>query len=219
MAGGAHSVTHSKEQRRRRTFYLVPILILSFLLVLYSTFLTRSGILGDSSVHAFVDLGLSGQLLIYLLFFTIGSLGYCYGATKFTEKRERRRMDSREFWMFIGALVLLISGLQITLSTSYPFSTNFLDLKAYLPIRVKIRSERPHRTLQCYPGTFSLIIVLLIGAGQFLSYHKTSKSQFFKRQILTLIATTLLSISCWVLDMWNPMYVGLALGLLLRCYR
>ena len=43
--------------------------IISFLLVLYSTFLTRSGVLGDSSVHAFVDLGLSGQLLIYLLFY------------------------------------------------------------------------------------------------------------------------------------------------------
>ncbi len=44
------------------------ILVLSvFLLILYSTFLTRSGILGDASVHSFTDLGLSGQLLIYML--------------------------------------------------------------------------------------------------------------------------------------------------------
>ena len=49
--------------------------LLSFLLVLYSTFLTRSGILGDTSVHAFVDLGLNGQLLALLGFFTLGSLG------------------------------------------------------------------------------------------------------------------------------------------------
>jgi cytochrome c biogenesis factor len=48
----------------------VVLVIAVFVLILYSTFLTRSGILGDASVHSFTDLGLSGQLLIYLLFFT-----------------------------------------------------------------------------------------------------------------------------------------------------
>lgn len=43
--------------------------ILPFLLILYATFLTRSGILGDSSVHSFTDLGLSGQLLIFMFLF------------------------------------------------------------------------------------------------------------------------------------------------------
>ena len=39
--------------------------ILSFLLILYSTFLTRSGVLGDTSVHAFTDLGMNFQLVCY----------------------------------------------------------------------------------------------------------------------------------------------------------
>lgn len=43
--------------------------IASFLLVLYATFLTRSGILGDTSVHSFTDLGLSGQLMIFMFVF------------------------------------------------------------------------------------------------------------------------------------------------------
>ena len=43
--------------------------IFSFLMVLYSTFLTRSGVLGTSSVHAFTDLGMQGQLVIYVLTF------------------------------------------------------------------------------------------------------------------------------------------------------
>ena len=45
--------------------------ILAFGFVLYSTFLTRSGILGDTSVHAFTDLGMTGQLLIYMAFFLV----------------------------------------------------------------------------------------------------------------------------------------------------
>lgn len=43
--------------------------ILSFLLILYSTFLTRSGVLGDTSVHAFTDLGMNVQLYLFLNIF------------------------------------------------------------------------------------------------------------------------------------------------------
>jgi len=211
MAGGAHLLLIQKNKGG-----VVPsalfLLILSFLLVLYSTFLTRSGILGDSSVHAFVDLGLSGQLLIYLLFFTIGSLGLLlYRYKSLPKKVKEDAMDSREFWMFIGALVLLISGLQITLSTSYPVFNTLFGPDGFITLysENKVLSE-PIAHYNAIQVPFALIIVLLIGAGQFLSYHKTSKALFFKRQIITLLATTLLTaISCAVLDMWNPMYVGL----------
>ena len=47
------------------------LLGLSFLLVLYASFLTRSGILGESSVHAFTDLGLGGQLVFNIIAFLI----------------------------------------------------------------------------------------------------------------------------------------------------
>src|SRR5205085_11879234 len=46
--------------------------ILSFLLILYSTFLTRSGVLGDTSLLAFTDLGMNVELYLFLdLFFWI----------------------------------------------------------------------------------------------------------------------------------------------------
>jgi len=45
------------------------LVIISFILVLYASFLTRSGILGNTSVHAFTDLGMSWQLLVFLFAF------------------------------------------------------------------------------------------------------------------------------------------------------
>jgi cytochrome c-type biogenesis protein CcmF len=51
-----------------RSTYL--FFILSFFFILYSTFLTRSGILGDASVHAFTDLGMNGQLFLFMFAFT-----------------------------------------------------------------------------------------------------------------------------------------------------
>ena len=51
--------------------------ILAYILVLYSTFLTRSGVLGDASVHSFVDPGNEVYLflVIFLVLFTAGGLG------------------------------------------------------------------------------------------------------------------------------------------------
>jgi cytochrome c-type biogenesis protein CcmF len=44
--------------------------------VLYGTFLTRSGVLADFSVHSFVDLGISGWLVALMAFFA-GSRSGC----------------------------------------------------------------------------------------------------------------------------------------------
>jgi cytochrome c-type biogenesis protein CcmF len=54
----------------KKALYISYILaVFSFLLVLYATFLNRSGILGNTSVHSFTDLGMSGQLLLFFFLF------------------------------------------------------------------------------------------------------------------------------------------------------
>jgi cytochrome c-type biogenesis protein CcmF len=45
--------------------------IFSFSLVLYSTFLTRSGILGDTSVHAFTGADMTPQLILFSFRFSV----------------------------------------------------------------------------------------------------------------------------------------------------
>ncbi len=46
----------------------------SFILIFYSTFLTRSGVLSSFSVHSFSDLGLSKHLVFFILFYAAISL-------------------------------------------------------------------------------------------------------------------------------------------------
>jgi cytochrome c-type biogenesis protein CcmF len=60
--------------------------ILSFGFVLYSTFLTRSGVLGEASVHAFTDLGMNVQL--YLLLFAFIWPVAIIGARTFAQKKQ-----------------------------------------------------------------------------------------------------------------------------------
>ena len=73
LVASLHSIVLTQKNRDNYKLSLV-LSILCFLLILYSTFLTRSGILGDSSVHSFTDLGLSGQLLLYLFSFIFISI-------------------------------------------------------------------------------------------------------------------------------------------------
>jgi cytochrome c-type biogenesis protein CcmF len=98
------------------------ILVISvFILILYSTFLTRSGVLGDASVHSFTDLGLSGQLLLYLLFFLLVAVVLAIVRWKeIPSSAKEISTYSREFWIFIGATVLCLMGFQVLVPTSFP---------------------------------------------------------------------------------------------------
>jgi cytochrome c-type biogenesis protein CcmF len=115
---------HTMLVARKSSSALKATFILSiaqFLLILYSTFLTRSGILGNASVHSFTDLGLSGQLLIYLLTFTLGALLLMAWRWKFLPKDEKEtKVYSTEFWVFMGVSMLCLAGFQIIVTTSIP---------------------------------------------------------------------------------------------------
>ena len=62
LVASLHSIILTQKNRQYYKMSLI-LSIVSFILILYSTFLTRSGILGDSSVHSFTDLGLSLSLI------------------------------------------------------------------------------------------------------------------------------------------------------------
>lgn len=68
MVSGLHTLLiykHTGYSLRSSFIFLA----LSFLFIIYSTFLTKSGVLGDSSVHAFADIGMNGQLFLFLIVF------------------------------------------------------------------------------------------------------------------------------------------------------
>ncbi len=113
-----HLIAQSTGRAVKTTYFFY---ISAFLLILYSTFLTRSGILGDTSVHSFTDMGLGGQLLAQISFFTILAFGFLiYRLKQIPSVKKEERLDSREFWMFIGSLILLFSSVLIGFSTSIP---------------------------------------------------------------------------------------------------
>jgi cytochrome c-type biogenesis protein CcmF len=112
--------------RYRRANYVLATLM--FMSVLYGTFLTRSGVLADFSVHSFVDLGLSGWLVGILGAFLL--LAGVLLATRLRQVPTRPNEDpvlSRGTFMVLATITLLVSALVILTGTSAPLLTKVMS--------------------------------------------------------------------------------------------
>ncbi len=231
--------------------------VFSFFMVLYATFLTRSGILGNASVHSFTDLGLSGQLIILLFSFifllyaisfkgfkkglvffiisfggmmvvalfpfkvdsaivsSIGAL-VLLGSTFFFVKNlfglygtqlETDKLYSREFWMFVGSMVLMLSGLQIITMTSVPvFNQLFGSTMASA-------GEAYYNKIQIW---FAIPIVFLTAVGQFFKYKDSDKKRVWEYIANALLISIILAIGAlFLFDIWEFKYLLLIIG---GCY-
>jgi cytochrome c-type biogenesis protein CcmF len=167
--------------------------ILAFVLVLYSTFLTRSGVLGDTSVHAFTDLGMNLQLILFMAVFFVPAIILFISRRKEipTIVREENTY-SREFWMFIGALVLFLSGLVISITTSLPVFNKIFNTKW----AVGDDPEGFHNQVQIF---VAIILGLLTAVTQYLKYKDTPKVYVRKKLLIpTIIALAIgTAISIW----------------------
>ncbi len=177
--------------------------IFTFILILYSTFLTRSGILGDTSVHAFTDLGMTGQLLVYLLFFLLISVFLVIKNYRHISTTQDEHITSREFWMFIGMLVLVIGAIQITSTTSLPVWNKIFGLKKAPPVD-------PIDHYNSWQIPVAVIICLLIGIGQFFRYKQSDGKLVFRRIIPPLVISAVVTIaSAFILGTYRPHYYAL----------
>jgi cytochrome c-type biogenesis protein CcmF len=147
--------------------------LLGFLTVLYSTYLTRSGRLGDTSVHSFTDDGLEPQLITYFSFFIVS--GFTLLLIRIIKKQiptvqKEEELGSREFWMFIGTLVLLLSAVQMTFTTSIPVWNLLFHDKWNL---IKDKIAPPENVIAHYNAIqiwLGILAGLLTGLIQFFSY-------------------------------------------------
>ena len=176
MVAGLHCMAiYNATGNALRASYL--FIILSYFFVLYSTFLTRTGILGDTSVHSFTEAGLAMNVLIgiYVLALTVPMIIlFIINYKKIPSIQKEENISSREFWMFIGALIFFLAALFIIAVTSMPvynkvFGTNIADPQdrefTYNKVLVLV----------------AFIIGLLTAFSQYFKYKNTDKKYLIKK--------------------------------------
>lgn len=169
------------------------LVIMVFVLILYSTFLTRSGVLGDASVHSFTDLGLSGQLLIYLFFFLLIAIVFAVMRWKQIPTTEKETaVWSREFWIFIGATVLCLMGLQVLMPTSIPVWNRLIEaFGGSSNVAPPADQVTYYSKIQLWGA---LAVGLLSGIGQFFWWKKMDRKVLLNELFVPVIASLLTAV-------------------------
>ena len=137
----------------------------TFILVLYGSFLTRSGVLTDFSVHSFGASEVSQYLLGFVVVFTLISL--IFFVIKIPEiKGEKVNTDffTRENFTLFGVMVLLIFAVLTFVGTSSPIITGFFGEASNV-------STDYYNTLA---APIAMLIALLLAITPVLSWRKNS---------------------------------------------
>ena len=184
--------------------------IASFMLILYSTYLTRSGDLQDTSVHAFTGSGMNWQLRAFVFVFLVPSLALYflrYKQIPFIAKEENTY--SREFWMFIGSLVLFLSAAFIILFTSLPVINTIFGTRFTVGEEIEFFYNR----IQIF---VAIVLGVLTAMTQYLKYKNTDKKYFGKRILLPTLIAAVFTVAIAIF--WEIKYDKYGTGFLAAIY-
>lgn len=107
--------------------------ILTFLAVLYGTFLTRSGVLGEFSVHSFTAPAFAVFVMMIGFMAIWGLGGFTLFGMRFKEIRSEAaydRVNERPFGFFLGVILLIGAGVVVCVGMSWPLISPALVGKA-----------------------------------------------------------------------------------------
>ncbi|MBS1516758.1 MAG: cytochrome c biogenesis protein CcsA [Bacteroidetes bacterium] len=182
IVAGIHTmVGEEKTGKYKKTSLL--LCIMAFVLVLYSTFLTRSGLLGDASVHSFVDPGQEVYLflIVFLSLFSAGGIGLILFRLKSLRSlyKSSNIELSRESALIIGAITLCATALVVLVGTSWPIITKAtVDPAFYNKMNLPL----------------AILIALINGVSILLAWKHTDEKKFLKSLYLPLILTGVFTI-------------------------
>ncbi|MBW2601556.1 MAG: cytochrome c biogenesis protein CcsA [Deltaproteobacteria bacterium] len=170
-------ILQSTQKKLQKTNFVLAIF--SFILVIYCTFLTRSGVLADFSVHSFADLGITGWLVLFMGVFIALSLYLLLTRAKEipVSKKETLNIFSRESG-FIAAMCILTSSALVTgLGTSAPLITRLLEKASKVSTEFYVKTNLP----------LAILLVMLLSFVPVMKWGKNSVAGFTPKLVWSLV--------------------------------
>src|SRR5271157_3352952 len=194
MTAFLHSVM-MQEKRGMMKMWNMWLIFTTFLLAVFGTFLTRSGVV--SSVHAFAQSGI-GIWFVWFLSLTFATCVYFFVRNLETLKSEHRleSLVSRESSFLFNNLVLLVACFAVLWGTLFPVLSEWVTGS-------KVTVGPPFFNRVNVP--IGLFLVLLTGVGPLLAWRQTSLDRVRRNfviptslALLTAIALMIGGMKPWV---------------------
>ena len=161
---------------------------LMFVLVVYSTFLTRSGILSETSVHSFTDPGtlVYTVLLGFLILFSAVIIGLIYYRRKeiVTSAKSEHKYLSREIGLFYGSMLLVASAFAVIVGTSAPMFGQIVETEFYTQMNLPL----------------VILMSLLIPLSLYLNWQSNDTQQFLRRTLISIFVSIVVTLFIVILS-------------------
>jgi cytochrome c-type biogenesis protein CcmF len=185
---------------RRTNFFLA---VTSYVLVLYASFLTRSGVLADFSVHSFVNLGLNGFLLSFLfLIMIVGYGGLLYRMRDIPGPVAPLGSFSRESMMWLGQLVFMLMCALTAVGMSAPLITRLFGPASNV--------QTSYYNLVNAP--LAIAMGLLLGVAPLMRWRKQEPRPFFMAAFPALIAALVITAGAVAVGVREPIPMAVLFG-------
>ena len=186
LIAGMHTMVIYKatKQSLKASYFFI---FLSFGFILYSTFLTRTGVLGDTSVHAFTEAGKAINIMIglFVAAFVVPALVMLFiNSKKMTAPLKEEESSSREFWMFIGSLTFFLTAMFIIAKTSVPVYNKITGSNIAPPEDVEFSYNKVMVLV-------AFIIGMLTAVTQFHRYKTTPRYEVMKKLALPFLISVI----------------------------
>jgi cytochrome c-type biogenesis protein CcmF len=181
-----HSVMMQERKGMLKVWNMV-LVIVTFLLTIFGTFITRSGLV--SSVHSFAQSPVGTWFAGFLAFIIVASFGLLI--YRLPRLRSENRLDaflSRESFFVINNLVLLVGAFAVLWGTIFPMIS-----EAVRGQRISVGPPFFNRIMT----PLGLLLLFLVGAGPLIPWRRATAA------------------SLWRLFRW-PLVLGILSGVALR---
>ena len=172
-------VQKTKGSLKKTNFVLA---IITFVLVIYATFLTRSGVLADFSVHSFSNLGINSYLIVFMVTHLLLGFGIYFIRQKdIPFIAMDKSAVTRENGLLASVVVFCASAFLTFLGTSSPIITGFLGNPQNVETSFYNQVNLP----------VGILMALLLGIIPFFTWIDKNFTSVFRRIIPSLILTIL----------------------------
>ena len=177
-----HSVL-IQERYQMMKVWNVFLLCLTFIMTIFGTFLTRSGLI--ASVHSFARSDIGQYFVYYLVFLIVGVFALIiWRLPKLRAQHEIKSLVSREFafllnnWMFVGMMVFVL------LATTFPLLSQWLRDE-----EVTVGPSFYNKWMV----PFGLVLLFLAGLGPLISWRKATGANLRKALFKPLVIAVLVA--------------------------
>lgn len=184
-----HSVMIQERKGMLRVWNL-SLIVISYLLTLFGTFLVRSGVL--TSVHAFGEADLGNYFLIFMAFMMLFSI-YVVATRYQLIRKESQPIESyfsKESSFLLNNLILLAGTFIVFWGTMYPLISEFFT-------GTKVNVGPPYFNKVMAPIFLGLVVLMALCAV--IPWHRAGFNRFVKSLTVPFVVAVLFAITLVVL--------------------